>query len=350
MMTTGLIGTFAVIGGFLPEPRMMPADKNASRFANSFFAKDQLLTTYRWVRSYFFHVFAPTTILGEDGWIYYRSDAIGDGSTISDFMGFNTPSQDSLNKMKQHLIDRRQHLSEQSIRYLPFVPPNTVTIYPEYLPKEIREAYGRTRLDAVMDAMQEEILDLRPALLQRKTVERVYDNSDTHWSDLGAFTAYEVVTQRLIDWFPSIRPIKRSDLVERHALRNRELQFMFGAPQPTTFLEAPKPFPSRCADTGEPVLAPGSIREIKDVNPHPRNWVWLDSECPSRRFIQDNQALPKAIVFHDSFFIMLNPYFSQNFRDVLYVLGPFDQSLVLKERPDVVIDEATERYLHRLFN
>ena len=253
-----------------------------------------------------------------------------------------------MTRWQQIIKGRRQALDSRGIHYLAFVAPNTITIYPENLPNEIiQKARGRTRLDAVMETMPDEIMDLRPSLLQRKRFEPVYIISNTHWNNAGAFAAYEAVTARLVTWFPAIRPVRRADLSTRPVLRNGEVEFMIGQkmagePKPTIYLEASKLFDARCADTGEVVLAPGSSEW--------RNWVWVDSDCPSVRFIQDRQTLPKAVVFHDSFMIAMNPFLSQNFREVRYIRSRFNWSVVEQEKPDVVIDEVTERYLAQLFD
>ena len=67
-----------------------------------------------------------------------------------------------------------------------------------------------------------------------------------------------------------------------------------------------------------------------------------------------NAALPNALVFHDSFWWELLPFMAESFNKALYVwLRPqtdhefrfFDEALIEKEKPDLVIDEFTERYI-----
>jgi len=347
MMAAGLVGTLAVLGHVLPRPKFVPLNPKASAFDNAFVAKDQLLTAYQWVRLHVFHSVPPSVVVGKNGWLYYRSEAVGDEVSISDFMGRTVPDSSTLTRWQQIIKERRQALDGRGIQYLAFVAPNTMTIYPENLPNEIiQKVRGRTRLDAVMETMPDEIMDLRPSLLQRKRFEPVYPISNTHWNDAGAFAAYEAVTARLVTWFPAIRPVRRADLSTRIILTNGEVEFMIGQkmaeePKPNIFLETSKVFDARCADTGEVVLAPGPSKF--------RNWVGIDSDCPSGRFIQDRQTLPKAVVFHDSFMMAMNPFLSQNFREVRYIRGRFNWSVVEQEKPDVVLDEVTERYLPQLF-
>jgi hypothetical protein len=56
--------------------------------------------------------------------------------------------------------------------------------------------------------------------------------------------------------------------------------------------------------------------------------------------------LPRAIVLHDSFMVMLLPFLSEHFSRVVYVWGDqLDPALVERERPHVVIEERVERNL-----
>ena len=59
-----------------------------------------------------------------------------------------------------------------------------------------------------------------------------------------------------------------------------------------------------------------------------------------------NDALPRALVLRDSMAIPLIPLLSENFSRVVYVSSRgLDPALVLREKPDVVIEEMVERSL-----
>ena len=63
---------------------------------------------------------------------------------------------------------------------------------------------------------------------------------------------------------------------------------------------------------------------------------------------QDNWRLPQALVLRDSFGEALIPFLAESFRRTVYVwqdAPTFDRDLVVKERPDVVIQEMVERKL-----
>ena len=57
----------------------------------------------------------------------------------------------------------------------------------------------------------------------------------------------------------------------------------------------------------------------------------------------------KALVFRDSFFHSLEPYLSENFKEVVYLWKDYDQKnieeLLTVFKPDIVIEETAERVL-----
>ena len=69
------------------------------------------------------------------------------------------------------------------------------------------------------------------------------------------------------------------------------------------------------------------------------------STCPC--YTLNAKAAGKAIVFRDSFAINWYPFLGQNFGEVLYLWQyDWNRPLIERERPDVVIDEITERFFN----
>ena len=55
------------------------------------------------------------------------------------------------------------------------------------------------------------------------------------------------------------------------------------------------------------------------------------------------------MIFRDSFFVPLEPLFSENFREVVYLWKDYDQKnieeIMTYFKPDIVIEEIAERHL-----
>jgi hypothetical protein len=161
----------------------------------------------------------------------------------------------------------------------------------------------------------------------------VYHLTDTHWNDAGAFTAYRRIVSHLRRWFPTLDAIPRSAVVEsRRAAPGGDLAGLLAlkAELPEgeqTSLSLPRAR-ARVADPG--VAAP------RNTPPHAR----------PRALEVDDPALPRALVFHDSFANALLPFLSEHFRRSVYLsVHDFPTRIVDRERPDVVIEELLERYL-----
>jgi alginate O-acetyltransferase complex protein AlgJ len=60
-----------------------------------------------------------------------------------------------------------------------------------------------------------------------------------------------------------------------------------------------------------------------------------------------DSSLPRAVIFRDSFASRLVPFLSEHFSRAVYLWqNDFDADDVLKERPDVVIQEIVGRHLY----
>jgi alginate O-acetyltransferase complex protein AlgJ len=58
-------------------------------------------------------------------------------------------------------------------------------------------------------------------------------------------------------------------------------------------------------------------------------------------------SLPRALIFRDSFGSRLVPYLSEHFSRAVYLWqNDFDADAVMKEHPDVVIQEIVGRHLY----
>jgi hypothetical protein len=294
----------------------------------------------------------PLVIPGKDGWLFYAVDGKTDW-----FRGVSRLPEARLARWKTHLEARRDWLARRGIRFLYVITPDKETIYPELVPAR----YARlteTAVGQLVDYMRAnstvEIVDLRPALLAAKPAETLYSRTDTHWNHQGAFAGYAEIMRRLKAWFPDLTPRARGDFVLRQGPPwSGDLAAMMGLVE---FLAEPRP---------ELVpVPPYTSRPSARRGSPPRDTVrYAAMEGPS-------PARPRAVVFHDSFFLppeqradpkkplrtdafmpsdtpfRLVDLFAEQFsRSVFTWQHTFDPQLVEREHPDVVIEEEVERML-----
>ena len=268
---------------------------------------------------------SPKAIVGQNGYLFYAAE-----QSVDYFRAVKPFTPRELVQWREELESRRLWLAERGIRYLVVVAPNKETIYPEFMPPELRPVGTETRLDQLVHELRAhssvELLDLRPPLRLAKQAQRVYHRTDTHWNDAGAFVAYSEILARLRPWFPelSASPLPGSlvahntsggDLARILALddRFREERIDF------------VPTASRHARQATSDGAGGSESVAMEC-----------ADCGG----------PRVVMTQDSFNTNLAPLLAEHFRRIVFIDGTrLDRSLIDRERPALIIQEFVERVL-----
>jgi len=278
----------------------------------------------------------PDVIVGKDGWYFYTGNR-----SLDDFRGLMPLTQQQLISWKKNLVRKRDWLAKQGIHYLFVMVPNKQTIYPEYLPDYFQKAKGTTRVEQLMETLKQdrdvEVLDLRPGLLNAKSERRLYQKTDTHWNEYGAFVGYKEIMHKISQWFP-------------------KEQFKFDFYFHDTMTEGP---------AGDLARVLGLHETTKEMCPLLKEVHFCAQLMELRLEIENPQKLKetepfmngckdanlRALVFKDSFFNMIQPFFSENFQQVVYLWQDYDQKTVERLidtlHPDLVIEERVERFCFR---
>lgn len=277
-------------------------------------------------------------MLGKDGWLFYSGEWV-----LRDYDGSWQYTGEELEKIKDTLVKRRDWLRKNGAAFYLLVAPNKHTIYPEYLPDNIKRFSPRSRLDNLLEYLRLntdiKIIDVREELISEKATERVYYKLDTHWNQYGAFIAYRKLISEVARDFPRIRTLSLTDFNIKRQTR-------------------------KTGDIGE-MLALGSELEEEDIVLEPRVGYkahkvphLYDEEGSPSPFKgvtkeTDQEGLPRLVMFRDSFGATLIPYISENFQRSVYLwTHKFSSELgvIEKEKPDVVIHELVERYQHHILH
>jgi hypothetical protein len=269
--------------------------------------------------------------IGQDGWLYYAG-----GGALEDDEGLRPFGPEELDGWQRALEARREWLAAHGIHHLVVIAPNTQSVYPEYLPRAHGDVGRPSRLDQLMERVRAgsplDVIDLRETLRQARTRERVYQRTDSHWNDRGAFAAYQRIMQRVSGWYPAATPFARDafeDIVEEGP--GGDLARMIGLVdayrEEELALRPRLPRRARRAETGF-------------LRSH------LDGPGRPRAFEVDDSTLPRAVMLHDSFGRALIPFLSEHFRRILYLPGhDLAPRVIEREGPDLVIEELVERRL-----
>lgn len=279
--------------------------------------------------------------LGPNNWLFLASGIFGqEGRALDDFQGRHPLTSSELDHWVQALEKRRTRMTVRGIRYLAVFVPNKATVYPEQLPMGFARLRGQTRLDQLIERLNARsfpVVDLRPALSAGRNEGRLYQTTGTHWNERGGLVGDGAIALALSRWFPNHKPLDPSAFrASVNPGPPHELAKMLGLSdrmiEKSVTMEPLRGFASRRVDaafkSGRSLYRPPFAME------------------------RDSPELPRALVFHDSFFRAIAPFLSEHFsRTAFYWQYDLSPGAVEAERPDVVIQLMGERVLlHNLFN
>lgn len=273
---------------------------------------------------------AEDVVIGRDDWLFY-----GRQDLIDDHRGRLSWSDAELAAWKRELTARRDWLAERGVRYLYVVAPNKQSVYPEFMPLQFTKVAQGSRTDRWLAYLRRhtdiDILDLRQPLLAAKPEALVYQRTDTHWNDRGAFVAYRAMIGHLQNDAVHATPLAAyAETRKEHG--GGDLAAKLGAvgafPDYDTQLALREP---PCAH-----VVPAKGEAVTERGKHP---AMAATRC--------EQAVLTVLMLHDSFATKLMPFLSESFREITYVWSRYDQAMVEKlladEQPDIVIEQSVER-------
>jgi hypothetical protein len=323
-----------------PWPGVVPARAFPAAFeqafADRFGGRETLLKVHNRARVRVFGVPAASNVLiGRDDWLYF----LGEDGTALDryYRGTLDVSDAQLRAVVAELRRRNAFLAAHGIPYIVMISPDKSTLYPEHLPAWATRLTTRTPLDRLVDAIRADgsvrFVDVRDALRAAKAHERVYFATDSHWNLLGAAIAYRELMRELADALAprqlQIAPVALPPYVPDVDVYRGDLARLTGDPD----------------RFGEPDYAPlGKVLAAPQTRCAKRTDV--EQNNGFEWYACDRAGLPRAIVYRDSMAIPLIPLLAENFSRSVYVGSrQLDPGFVLRERPDVVIEQMVERAL-----
>jgi hypothetical protein len=269
-----------------------------------------------------------SVIIGKDGWLFYSSAS----DNIRDFFKINLFTEPEVRLFIDHIIKRYEWCKDNGIEFVFLIAPNKHNVYPEYYPFE--RPKGITRTGQIMAALPEHLKDVvvypLDYLLQNKTGELpLYFETDTHWNMAGAYCAFEVLSYRVKQLFP-----------ENH----------FPAPDFVTDVRYDSPGGGDIPPmSGFASYGKRTVPGMRPVNGWESYFHYTKNEGVNGIIVNNNdQSLPKAIVFRDSFFNALQPFTSTLFSSTEYKklwqwFNEQEKEYILENKPDIIIWEIVER-------
>ncbi len=300
-------------------------------FEDHFGLRSRLVRWFGEGRLFLLGVSPSTTVLkGRNGWLFYADD-----SGVDDYVNREPLTRVEVGLWREALERARGWLHRRQIGFIFTIAPDKHVIYPEYVPPTIRRVGPVSRSDQIYAALADSdvaAIDVRNALLEAKTRERIYYLTDTHWNDRGALVAYQSIIEAARRQVPSVPPAwTRNDFDPMEQdIRGKDLAGMLGLKSVLheTDLQLKPRRPRRARVVDPPGAEPTSelgrvVTEVADTR------------------------LPRAVIFRDSFASRLVPFLSEHFSRAVYLWqNDFDADVVGSEHPDIVIQEIVGRHLY----
>jgi alginate O-acetyltransferase complex protein AlgJ len=313
------------------RPAIRYPDALSRWFEDHFGFRASLVRWYGETRLFGLHVSPSTAVLkGCDGWLFYADDG-----GLDDYTNDRPLSALEVGVWREAIVRARDWLRQRGVAYVFTIAPDKHVIYPEQVPAALRRMRPTSRIDQVYRTLEDTgvvAVDVRPALFEAKSRERVYFLTDTHWNDRGALPAYQQIIDAIRRQLPSVSPAwTRGDFeADQVEIRGQDLAGMLGLKDVLheTDLRLVPRKPRRARVVDPPGVAPMSelgllVTEVADP------------------------GLPRAVIFRDSFGSRLVPFLSEHFSRAVYLWqNDFDANVVSQEHPDVVIQEIVGRHLY----
>ncbi len=321
------------------DPASAIPEKFEAFFQDHFGFRNGLIQGHNWIRYKLCKGSSFGKILfGKEGWLFLTKSGI-----LPDFLGQNPMSTAELDAWKDVLEQRQRWLGERGIRYLLVIAPNKTTVYPEMLPDHIQKGRGRSRMDQLLDYLRDRstvnAIDLRPALRQAKATGLIYHPRDSHWTDRGAFIAYQEICRQAGEWFADVGPLSSDRFELTTGNQEADLSMMLGLGE--TLAEEAEVWVAKTPRMAGRVELPLAGQYAGSQHISPEHMVATENP----------RARHRLLMFHDSFGVRggLCEYLGEHFARSMFVLAALEaqllESLVEQEQPDILVEEIVERRL-----
>jgi len=300
-------------------------------FDDHFGFRSWLVRWYGESRLFGLHVSPSTAVVkGHDGWFFYADD-----EGMADYAAEHPLTASEIANWREAVVAARDWLHARGIGYVFVIAPDKHVIYPEEVPSAIRRVGRVSRMDqlfAALNAAGVDTVDVRPALEAAKARERVYQQTDTHWNERGAFAAYQQIIEAVRRQVPAVPPAwTRDQFASTSNVRlGMDLAGMMGL--------------TRALSEVDLTLTPTRPRQARVIEP-----TGAAATSAEGRLVTEipGSTLPRAVIFRDSFFSAVVPFTSEHFSRAVYLWqNDFDAEVVQREHPDIVIQEIVGRHLY----
>lgn len=322
-----------------PKPNLILEDGNLNTQVfrqyeawsnDSFGGRHWFIDKYGYINyNYFGSSNTKDAIVGKNDWLFYSR--VGDGNPVSKYQNNILFTEEELKKILKNQELYFDKLKQNNIDYVLSIAPNKATIYDEHYPDTILKVSEISKADQVIEYLKKhsdiKIVYAKKELIQNKPKAELYFKADTHWNNYGAFICYQELIKSL-----SIKPMELADFNISEVRTKTGDLLGIGNIKPEYY-------------KGESIDYEFNPKQDYNYTKATLENGWFTTQ------IQDD-SLPRAIIYRDSFFSAMQPFFSNHFSFVEYrhhkQLKKTDLDNIIEQKPDLVVFEFVERYIDTL--
>jgi alginate O-acetyltransferase complex protein AlgJ len=275
---------------------------------------------------------------GDDDWLFLVGGSNNVEALFARESSF-TPAK--CHAWVQLLMGRQARLAESGIRYLHLPAPEKLTVYPEFFRGEIPNPQGSPTRALFSRLPNDQNVAVNPLIYfdQVKHKRQLYWKTDTHWSFYGAFSAYQLLCNKLgIEPNPALVSYPR-----RNANVVMDLGAKMSPPQRETITFFRLQKNSRRVFANELVQFKERYGFDNTGALHVGSHVVFQNDSPSA-------VDKKLILFGDSFSeyrpSLLTGMLAETVRELHFIWGAeLDYQYIAEQKPDIVVSELAERFM-----
>lgn len=288
----------------------------------------------------FGEVTSDSVLIGKDGWMFYKL-ANDKEDSLADYQGTNHYSEAQLQELLALFQSAREHLEKNGIDFILYLVPNKERVYSEYMPDSVKVINPQSRAELLGAYLKDHgesrvYYPLEEFKWAKDNWCQVYRKYDTHWNDIGAYMAAQMILQDMESNGEDQTFHKEEYLaceIENRGTFSGDLASMLNL--------------QKYYDDDAFLKVKGYKDNVNIVMDYQN-----DHETVTHYVSDAAQTGEKLLIFRDSFGVHMAEYFAKNYTDVtLMDYRTEDASSALKEvQPKTVVIEMAERYTDYLFD
>jgi len=314
---------------------VFPYFKKYENYYNDNFAlRDFMINRFNRIKFSFFKVSPVDSVLiGKNGWLFLKKES--GVNLLKYYFAFDHKARSMLVHWKDRIEERRKWAKSLGCDYIYVIVPNKQTIYPEMMPYGADRPTEESILDQIMEYVEKNgvdfIINLKREFIGLKGRRLLYQKTDTHWNELGAYFAYRRILMFIkVQLGLSVRPEPINKfIVNRHINTKGDLSGMLSLKYKT--------FPNNMI----------RLKRKKEINIKSGITDVLSSNLKITIDEYDKGILPPVLMIHDSFGEYLKYFIRKHFKVSYYSTNrnlKLYRELIKKEGIKYIIEVIAERY------